>query len=142
MLKCTPLALLLCLVTLAAGDGKEEIVVTEISLADVPAAIVQGKPTMPTTITTAEELAKVFADESVAARIKKDIDFEKQKLVYFAWSGSGQDKLTHSIVKDEKDDKKEVVKFQYHPGRTRDLRGHHKLYALPKDAAFVVAAGR
>ena len=131
------LALLACP---AAAEDKSTVI--EIDVSDIQAGLSEGKVKMPTVINDAKELAKVFTNENVREQIGKAVDFEKQKLVYFVWSGSGQDKLTHTVQKAEKGEKGESVKFQHRPGLTRDLRGHHKLFALAKDAKFTVESGR
>lgn len=98
-----------------------------------------GRPTtqatMPTEIKSAEELAKTFTQEEVVAAIKKEVDFSKQKLVFFAWAGSGQDKITGVLNKDE-------ATFIYTRGLTRDLRSHYHLFAVPRDAKVLVAMGK
>ena len=100
----------------------------------------KGRPTEPTAITSAEELAKAIPDEAAVAAVKKAVDFEREKVVYFAWSGSGQDKVTFATSAGAKGPE---VTFTYSPGRSRDVRPHVKLFALSKDAAHkVVTAGR
>jgi hypothetical protein len=89
--------------------------------------------TKPTVITSAEELAKVFPDEEVQKRLKKEVDFSKEKMLFFDWGGSGGDKLTFTETKGDKG--LEVV-FSYRQGLTDDLRHHTKLYVLPKDATW------
>ena len=80
-------------------------------------------------------MAKAIKDEAAVAAVKKAVDFEKEQVVYFAWSGSGQDKLTFAAAGEQKGP--DVI-FTYAPGRTRDVRMHKKLFALPKDAKFKV----
>jgi hypothetical protein len=98
----------------------------------------KGKATEPTVIASAEELAKIFADDDAVAAIKKAVDFKTEKVLYFAWSGSGQDKISFSV---EELKKGIEVKFTYTRGLTRDLRQHKKLFALPRDATFKVVTG-
>ena len=85
----------------------------------------------PNEIKTLEELEKIFQTKADAEAIGKEIDFAKQKLVLFAWSGSGGDKLSYTADKDE-------VAFALKRGLTRDLRQHRLLFAMPKDAKFKV----
>jgi hypothetical protein len=89
----------------------------------------------PVVIANAEQLARAIKDEAAVAAVKKAADFEKEQVVYFSWSGSGQDKLTFAAGSDPKGP--DVI-FTYTPGRTRDVRMHKKLFALPKDAKFKV----
>ncbi len=113
----------------AAGDGS----VREVSLEGYKAAFPKGRATEPTVIASAEDLAKTFTDKDVLARLTKEIDFTKERLLFFAWSGSGQDKLTHAVGEDK------VATFTYMPGRTKDLRSHAKLFAIDKDAKWKMA---
>ena len=99
-----------------------------------------GKATEPATIKTAEELKKNAVAGAAAEEIAKQVDFEKQSLLVFAWAGSGQDKITASIGADS--DKKSIVYVEYLPGKTRDLRQHVRLFAVPKDLKVVVEMGR
>ena len=115
---------------LLAADDKP--VVKEIPTQDLKLKVPKGgRPTPPAVITSAEELMKcpVCGDEAEA--IKKHVDFDKEKLLVFAWSGSGQDKLA---VTGETKDGKSIVTPTFTPGRTRDLRPHVKLFVVPKDA--------
>src|SRR5262245_51467254 len=86
----------------SAADEKDKLV-REIDLKDIkvtpPEKSVIGKPK---TIKDAEELAKIIPDEEQAAKVAKKVDFAKEKLVLFAWSGSGRDKLTASEKTSEK----------------------------------------
>jgi hypothetical protein len=115
--------------SLAASADDTKLTVKEFSLADIRLPQAAGRINKPVEITDDEELAKVFPDKAVQEKLKKGADPATFKLVYFAWSGSGQDKLTYRISDGEK---KEVI-FVYTPGRTRDLRAHHRLFAVPKD---------
>ena len=89
----------------------------------------------PVVIANAEQLAKTIKDEAAVAAVQKTVDFEKEQVLFFAWSGSGQDKLTFAAGSDPKGP--DVI-FTYAPGRTRDVRVHKKLFALAKDAKFKV----
>jgi len=95
----------------------------------------RGNVKKPTAITNAEELAKAFPDKDWQERLKKQVDFGKEQLLFFAWSGSGGDKLSHTA---EKGEKGPVVVFHYQAGLTDDLRRHFHLYALPKGATWRV----
>lgn len=82
-------------------------------------------------IKSAEELAKspLFADNDSRDEIKKQVDFDKEKLVVFVWSGSGGDKLSGELVK-----RGGTAQFTYKAGFTDDLRRHGHVFAVPKDA--------
>lgn len=98
----------------------------------------KGKATEPTVITNADELSKAIGDEDAIAAIQKAVDFKSEQIVYFAWAGSGQDKIAFAV---EDGKKGPEVQFTYTRGMTRDLRQHKKLFALSKDATFKVVSG-
>jgi hypothetical protein len=58
------------------------------------------------------------------------VNFEKEKLVLFAWGGSGGDKITP--------DAKTAGTFALTRGLTRDFRMHLHLFVVPKDAEVKV----
>jgi hypothetical protein len=118
-----------------AKEEKKDAIVRELDAKGVPRVLERGTVDKPTIITSAEELAKAISVEEVQARIKKEVDFAKEKMLFFAWSGSGGDKLTPTVEKGEKGP--EVV-FQYRRGLTKDLRPHVHLFAIPKDATWKV----
>jgi hypothetical protein len=117
------------LLPLAATADDTKLTVKEFSLANIKLERAAGRIGLPVEITDDEDLAKVFPDKTVRDKLKKEADPSKFKLVYFAWSGSGQDKLTYKIS----DGEKKQVNFVYTPGRSRDLREHHRLFAVPVD---------
>jgi hypothetical protein len=105
--------------------------VREIDLKGLKLPEAKGMVEKPTVITSEEELKKAVPDEDAQKQIKKDVDFSKQKVVMFAWSGSGQDSLT---FKEDKTDKGLAVMMTFQPGKTRDLRPHYMVLVVPKDA--------
>jgi hypothetical protein len=88
-----------------------------------------GYEPKPLEIKSADELAKaeVFADEASRTALGKRVDFAKDKLVVFVWSGSGGDKLVAAPGKDGKS-----AVFTYTAGRTDDLRHHAHAFAVPR----------
>src|SRR5262249_24805100 len=95
---------------------------------------VDGLPRMraafgePTKIATKEDLEKTLGKE-LSQKVLKEVDLKKEFLLLFRWAGSGQDKL------EMKEDKGSVI-FRRIPGRTKDLRMHAKLYALPNKTEY------
>jgi hypothetical protein len=91
----------------------------------------------PLVISTADELAKskAFADDAGREAAKKQVDFATEKLVVFAWSGSGRDRLTPEL---KTDGKKVTAVFAYKVGETDDLRRHAVAFVVPKDATVEV----
>jgi hypothetical protein len=131
----------LALAAAAADEPKKDAkdVVKEIELKGLNKSTERGSVDKPTVIATPEALAKAFPDEELQARIKKEVDFGKQQLLFFSWAGSGGDKLDYSV---EETKKGPAVTFQFQAGRTRDLRFHSRLFALPAGAAWEFKAGR
>src|SRR3954466_16129963 len=64
--------------------------VREIDLKGFTRARTRGVASKPTRITNAEELAKAFpdTDEEWLDRDPKQVDFEKEELLFFAWTSS------------------------------------------------------
>jgi hypothetical protein len=121
----------------AADDATKGPDVRPINIADIrPAPGERGNVAMPTEIKSAEELAKAFPDKDAQERIKKEVNFDRERLLFFSWAGSGQDKLTTAVVEDGG---KKTAVFTYQPGRTRDLRPHRHLFAVNKGVAWRVA---
>ena len=117
----------------AKKDEKAPIREVELKLNTLP----KGRTANPIIITNAEELAKAFPAEETQKALAKQVDFTKEKLLYFGWSGSGADTLTSRLS----EDKKEII-FTMTPGLTRDLRGHNKAFVVDKDAKFKMGVGR
>jgi len=87
----------------------------------------------PLVITSLEQATKHFTDEDLD-ELKKKVDFTKQQLLIFAWSGSGQDKITYDVGESDP----EQIFFTYQPGRTRDLRPHLYVYVLRSNVKWSV----
>lgn len=93
-----------------------------------------GKATEPTELKSADDLAKSAALKGAADEIKKQVNFDKEKLVFFAWQGSGGDTLSA--------DEKTAGTFSLVRGKTKDLRQHLHLFVVPKDAVVKVVTGK
>lgn len=131
---CATLVFLLAGFAAAAQDKeKDKSAVREIPTKDLKVKFPEkpGKATEPAAVTSVEELGKNPVVGGAADEIKKQVNFDKEKLLVFAWAGSGQDAV--AVTAAEKD-KKTVLTVTYTPGRTRDLRQHVKLFVVPKDA--------
>ncbi len=143
MRACAMFAVLVASSLAATADDKEKDkpTVKEIPTKDLKFAFPAkaGKATEPVAVKSADELAKNPVVKDAADAIKKLVDFEKQKLLVFAWAGSGQDTITLSIGSEGG---KSIVYGEYLRGRTRDLRQHVRLFAVPKDLKVVVDLGR
>lgn len=103
---------------------------------------VKGLPTQrgafgkPEKMTTEAEMKKVVLDASAQKEISKKVNFKKEYLVLFRWSGSGQDRVSYTT------DKNGDVTFAFKRGFTRDLRMHSKLFAIPKSAKYKLPGGK
>src|SRR5262245_24522567 len=119
-------------------NGKDGIA-REIDLKGYRAERPKGDVSKPTRITSAEELGKVIPDKEWRDRITKQVDFTKEHLLFFAWAGSGQDKLS---CEGDEDKKGAGVVFNYSEGVTDDLRSHFRLYAIAKNVSWRVEGKR
>jgi hypothetical protein len=125
------IVLFLALPALAADD-KDKPAIRVIPTKDLKVMFpAKANVKEPTIIASTDELAKSPIVKDAADDLKKQIDFAKDKLVVFAWAGSGQDKLASDL---KSEDKKTIAEFTLTRGLTRDLRRHIHLFAVPKDA--------
>jgi len=116
----------LVLPLLSALVASAQPAITEIENAKPESSVLKDASLKkPLVIRSAEEAAKHFGDKALAA-LKKQVDFEKQIVLVFAWRGSGQDRLSYAVLESYP----EQVRFKYRPGRTKDLRPHVRVYAL------------
>ena len=87
----------------------------------------------PLVLDSLKAAAPYFTKKALAV-LKTKVDFARQKLLIFAWRGSGQDRLTYSVAESYP----EQIHFRYRRGRTRDLRPHVYLYALRSNVRWRV----
>ena len=90
----------------------------------------RGKPIV---IKSEKDAAKHFTGDDLA-KLKKQVDFEKQFVLVFAWRGSGGDRLTFNVAESFP----EQIFFSLKRGRTRDLRSHVKVYVLRSNVKWKV----
>ncbi len=69
-------------------------VIREIDLKDYTSGRPTGSPAKPTRINNRDELADAFPDKEWQARIAKQVDFNNEMLLFFTWTGSGDDRLS------------------------------------------------
>ena len=102
-------------------------------LKDEKAKATIDKLNAPIILTSMEEALKHLTRASME---KITVDFNKQQVAIFAWRGSGQDRLIgHGPAKEGA-----PANFHYQAGRTRDLRTHTAIFALPKGSSVKVTA--
>lgn len=132
----TVLCLSCCLRVLAEDKTKEKTPVVKKIEVKGRLPFQRGRFGKPKEIKSAKELTSALP-EAVAKEVAKEVDFDKQLVLVFAWSGSGQDKVT---AKEDAENKGNVI-FQYRPGRTRDLRPHVHVFAVRKDSKWKIQRG-
>ena len=123
----------------AAAEAEEteaEILVEEVLLMTRKFPNVEAEPGVPVILESEKAVTELFTDKHTREGLIMQVDFETQKVLYFRWAGSGQDKLTHK-VKGEGDEK--TVVFSLERGRTRDRRRHTKVYTVPKSVMVETA---
>lgn len=138
-MRALAVATVLCcaLLTVAAEDKPA---VKEIPTKDLKLTFPEGgKATEPKEIKSVEDLKKSEVVGGAADELMKQVSFDKEKLVVFAWGGSGGDRLTASI-KDA--DGKTTAVFALKRGLTRDFRRHFHLYVVPRNATVQVVPTR
>jgi hypothetical protein len=109
-----------------------DAVVRQIDLQGFTRAATRGVASKPTRITNAEELAKAFpdTDEEWLARIARQVDFEKEELLFFAWTGSSTDRLSFKVDQTRNGP---FVVFSYERGRGEDMpHPRFHLYAVAR----------
>jgi hypothetical protein len=94
----------------------------------------------PEVIASADELAKSPVLKDAADDLKKQIDFKKEKLLIFAWSGKPKDVVGPTATTIE--GKKTTVVFTYTPGATKGTRNRIYLYTVSRDAEVKVERGK
>src|SRR5204863_221331 len=132
---CAVAAVLFAVPVFARGDNPPEVRALAVKGVKFDHEKAGNRP-KPVEIKSADELAKskLFADDESREEIKKQVKFDKEKLVVFVWSGSGQDKLTGALVK-----RGGTALFTHTRGETDDLRHHGLVFAVPKDVKVEMA---
>jgi len=115
-------------------DSKKESAVREIDVSGLRMPMARTPLKKPTVIADDKALAAAMPDEAARKAIGKQVDFDKQELLLFAWSGSGRDRLRVSVRAGKGGGKEHV--FAYERGLTRDFRPHTKLFAIEKGAKW------
>ncbi|MBQ17490.1 MAG: hypothetical protein CMJ65_10230 [Planctomycetaceae bacterium] len=124
--------------TLVTKPGPEVVqALPTVKLAKVPAGT-RGAVQKPETVDSAKRFAELVPDEKQAKDLGKRIDWDKQHVLVFRWSGSGQDRL--EFTSDGKSPTK--VEFVLRPGLTRDLRQHARLFVIARKARWTVVRGK
>jgi hypothetical protein len=85
-------------------------------------------------ITTEEDLSKCFGETS-AERIRNEVNFAREKLLWVSWKGSGSDRLVHRL-EPCKGKNTIVLSVETPAPASADLRQHGVLLVLPRDTAW------
>jgi hypothetical protein len=123
---------------LAADDKSQPLVPIDTKTKGITVAVPKdGTALKLIEIGTADALAKspLFPADS-AEKLKKELDFEKDKLIVFAWNGSGRDRLTGALTPGPVP----LAAFQYTPGLTFEWRQHARLFVVPRGADIRLSA--
>jgi hypothetical protein len=112
--------------------GKDAIVRT-IDLGGFYRTSTTGVASKPTKIANADELARAIPDGGKVwcDRIARQVDFDKEELLFFAWTGSATDTLSFKV---EETGRGPVAIFSYKQGTGEDFpRPRFRLYAIAKN---------
>ncbi|MFO0841720.1 MAG: hypothetical protein U0797_04865 [Gemmataceae bacterium] len=107
----------------------------EVDVKDLKIVVKEDAKPKPVKITSKKELEEAVEDGEAREKIGKQVDFAREYLVLFRWSGSGGDKLSFQVKKAEGG---EDAVFLLQPGLTRDLRPHVKLYAIANNVGYKI----
>ncbi len=121
-------------------QGKDkEPTVREIDLKGIEAELAKGDVKKPAVIKTREELAGAFPEKKWQERILKQVDLDKEYLLFFTWGGFSGDRLEYKVDQGKLGT---VVLFDYQErrpgGAAFDFKSWHRLFVLPKDASWRV----
>jgi len=106
----------------------------------LPAAFKAAKRLQPIQLKSEKEAARFFKPTDLK-KIVKQVNFDRQFVLVFAWRGSGGDRLTVAETFARPENVRHV-EFRLRPGKTRDLRPHVHVYAVRSDVKWKVTAKR
>jgi hypothetical protein len=90
--------------------------------------VAPGSPNAPTSISSEKHLAKLVTNKEARDAILKQVDFRKEKLLLFSWSGSVGDRLKPLSSKAAE------ANSEFTIGGVESERYHVKLFAVPGKA--------
>jgi len=121
----------------SANEPVKKAAVREIELKEL--RIKPNRPFQkPVVIASLNELAKgldMCLKEQLPHELAKHVDFKNEQILFFAWSGSSEDKFAFQM----QECNVTKVTFQYERGRTDDARRHFRMIVMPKNASWSVA---
>src|SRR5262245_57518297 len=138
MRTCAILLALFVAPMLTAADDKppaKEIPCKDLKIA-FPAK--PGGIKTPEVVTSSEQLSKSAALKGAEDDIKKQINFEKEKLVLLAWIGASDDKF---LIETKTVESKPAILFRVVSGARTDQYKHTRLFVVPKDISLEFTGG-
>ena len=129
------LSVVIAFTTLASAEPATKIPpITRIKkVTPKPSVFKTSSRKKPLVLRSEKEAAEHFSDDELG-KLMKQVDFNEQRVLLFAWRGSGQDRLRYDVAESYP----EQVFLTYKPGRTRDLRPHVHVYALRSNVKWKV----
>jgi len=116
----------------AAGAWAQEPIV-ELDLLPEQSRLQAAAWNKPIIITSMQQAGGLFEQAALGA-LGRQVDFNKQFLLVFAWQGSGGDRLGYTVAESFP----EQVFFSMRRGLTRDLRQHAHVYALRSNVRWSI----
>ena len=89
----------------------------------------------PVSIANEDQLTAAIPDRSAFDAVAKAVDFSRQQLLLFSWSGSGGDRL---IAEPKVEAGMTTIDLEFEFGLTDDIREHQALLAISKDARWQI----
>jgi hypothetical protein len=130
MTRCIVCAAIVCL-TAVAAPAQEAI--TALDVLPVESVFENALWNRPRPIASMQEAAACFGREALGT-LGRQVDFEQQFLLLFAWRGSGGDRLRYTVAESFP----EQISFSLKRGLTRDLRPHAHVYALRSNVRWSI----
>jgi hypothetical protein len=134
-------------VSATAGEPQEQnreaaasIAAREIDLKGYKAEWKSGSVLKPAEIANAEELATAIPDKEWRAKITRQVDFAKEKLLFFVWMGSSSDRLSFTTAPG-KDGQPVVFRYAENFEHMMVAPQHFRLYVVPREATWKVEKG-
>lgn len=87
----------------------------------------------PLVIDSLEVASKAFPNPMWRKNLAAEVDFAKQRLLYFYWEGSGQDDMSTVVAMGPN---RKSVRFNYHTGSILNLATHYHLYVVDRDVEY------
>ena len=134
MNKSLPVLATALLINLVSGIGFAQSALEEIEGITLEDKVFEAVDENRILVLASSEDAERNLSEENFKKLSDQVDFDTQRVVVFAWRGSGRDRVSYSIAESWP----EQISFQYERGMTRDLRSHTKIFALRSNVSCTV----